>query len=119
MPLSLLHTIFGEFVDNAENYVPTPDDVPFFLAFVETMVNVYEAEDDRRDTILSIFEKHKMYLKPTSIGKFGTDGDLSSGKFKFSIFEFTDEIGTTGAEPFFSSHPRLPRGNMEIFWSTS
>ena len=101
LPLSLLHPIFGEFVDDAENYVPTPDDVPFFLAFVEAMANVYKVEDSRRDTVLSIFENHKMYIKPTSIGKFSTDGDLSSGKFRFLIFEFKNEIGAKAAEPFF------------------
>ena len=77
--------------------MPTPDDVPFFLAFVEAMANVYKVEDGRRDTLLSIFENHKMDIKPTSIGKFGTDGDLSSGKFRFSIFEFKNEIGATAA----------------------
>jgi hypothetical protein len=101
--LSLFHRIFGEFVDDAENYVPTPDDVPFFLAFVEAMANVYKLEDGRQDTVLDIFEKHKMYIKPTSIGKFGTDGDLSSGKFRFLIFEFEIEIGAGGAEPFFQA----------------
>jgi hypothetical protein len=83
--------------------VPTPDDVSFFLAFVEAMANVYSKEDDRRDTVLNIFEAHKMYIKPTSIGKFVTDGDLSSGKFRILIFEFKNEIGATGAEPFFQA----------------
>jgi hypothetical protein len=103
LPLSLLHPIFGEFIDDAENYVPTPDDVPFFLAFVAAMANVYKVEDGRRDAVLSIFENHKMYIKPTSIGKFSTDGDLSRGKFRYSIFEFKNEIGATGAEPFFQA----------------
>jgi hypothetical protein len=103
LPLSLLHPIFGEFVDDAENYVPTPDDVPFFLAFVKAMVDVYKVEDGRRLTVSEIFENHKMYIKPTSIGKFGTDGDLSSGKFRYAIFEFKNEIGATGAEPFFQA----------------
>jgi hypothetical protein len=102
LPLSLLHPIFGEFVDDAENYVPTPDDsdVPFFLEFVQAMANIYKLENDRKDTVLSIFENHKMYIKPTSIRKYKTDGDLSSGKFRCLIFEFKGEIGSLGAEPF-------------------
>ena len=67
------------------------------------MANVYKTEDDRRDTVLGIFEKHGMYIKRTSIGKFGTDGHLSSGKFKILIFEFKNEVGATGAEPFFQA----------------
>ena len=100
LPLSLLHPIFGEFVDDAENYVPTPDDVPFFLEFVEAMANIYKGEDSRKVTVLNIFEKHKMYIKPSSIGKYITDGDLSSGEFRSLIFEFKNEIGSTAAEPF-------------------
>jgi hypothetical protein len=103
LPLSLLHPVFGEFIDSAKNYVPTPDDVLFLLAFVQAMVNVHKVEDSRRDTVLTIFEKFKMYVRPTSIGKFVTDGDLSSGKFRFLIFEFENEIGATGAEPFFQA----------------
>jgi len=100
LPLSLLYPILGEFVDDAENYLLMPDDVPCFLAFVEAMVNVYKVEDSRRDTVLSISENHKMYIKLTLIGKFSIDVDLSSGKFRFSIFEFKNEIRATAAEPF-------------------
>jgi len=39
--LSLLHP---EYVDNADNYVPTPDDVQFLLAFVQAMANIYKVE---------------------------------------------------------------------------
>ena len=108
--------MFEEIIDDAENYVPTLDDVPFFLAFVEAMANVYKVEDSRRDTVLSIFENHKMYIRPTFIGRFGTDGDLSSGKFRLSIFEFKNEIRATAAEPFFksSSTTSRQRGNFPV-----
>ena len=103
LPLSLLHPVFGEFVDDAENYVPTPNDVPFFLEFVQAMANVYKVENKRRETVLTIFQKYNMHINPTSIGEFRTDGDLSSGKFRYLIFEFKNEIGATGAEPFFQA----------------
>ena len=46
--LSLLHPIFGEYVDDADNYVPMADDVQFLLAFVQVMANIYEVENERR-----------------------------------------------------------------------
>ena len=103
LPLSLLHPIFGEYVDDADNCVPTPDDVQFLLAFVKAMANVYERESDRRKTILTIFDDHKIPIKPTMIGDFTTDGDLSIGNYRFLIAEFKNEIGSKGAEPFFQS----------------
>ncbi|KAJ3499972.1 hypothetical protein NLJ89_g9993 [Agrocybe chaxingu] len=103
LPLSLLHPIFGEYVDDAENYVPTTDDVKFFLAFVQAMANIYKREDGRQETLLTIFDDHKIPIKPTMIGRFTTDGDLSIGKFRFLIAEFKNEIGSTAAEPFFQA----------------
>ena len=83
--------------------MPTPDDVPFFLEFVEAMANIYNVEDARMDTVLSIFENHEMYINPTSIGKYSTDSDLSSSEFKCLIFEFKNEIGSLAAEPLFQT----------------
>jgi len=53
--LSLLHPVFGEYIDDAENDVPTPDDVQFFLAFVQAMANIYKVEEGRQEALLSIF----------------------------------------------------------------
>ena len=64
------------------------------------MANIYKLEDGRQDTVLRVFENHKMYIKPTTIRKYRTDGDLSSGEFRYLIFEFKNEIGSAGAEPF-------------------
>jgi hypothetical protein len=49
LPLTrlLYPTVFGEDVDNAENYVLTPDDVQFCLEFVQDMVNTYNVTGGR------------------------------------------------------------------------
>ena len=36
------------------------------------MVNIYNAEDGRKDTLLTVFDDHKIPIKPTMIGKFTT-----------------------------------------------
>jgi hypothetical protein len=103
LPLSLLHPIFGEFVDDAENYVPTSDDGQFLLAFVQAMANIYKLEDGRKETLLAVFNHYNIPIKPTMIGRFTTDGDLSIGSFKFLIAELKNEIGSKAAEPFFQA----------------
>ena len=45
LPLSLLHPIFGEYIDDADTYVPTSDDVQFLLAFMQAMANIYKVEN--------------------------------------------------------------------------
>ena len=61
--------------------MPTSDDVQFLLAFVQAMANIYKLEDGRKDTLLTVLDDHNIHIKPTMIGGFTTDGDLSIGSF--------------------------------------
>ena len=72
LPLSLLHPAFGA----AETYVPTSDDAKFLLAFEKAMMDIYGVEDDRKNACLKVFDDHRIPIKPTTIGRFTTDGDL-------------------------------------------
>jgi hypothetical protein len=103
LPLCLLDPIIGKFVDEAENYVATPDDIQFLFAFVQVMANIYRSERDRRTILRNIFNSFEIPIERTRIGKnLLTDGDLSIGPYRFLIAELKDEIGSTvtGAEPF-------------------
>ena len=101
LPLNFLHPILGEYVDDAVNYMPTSDDVQFLLVFVQAMVDIDKLEDGQKETLLTVFNDHKMPIKPMMIGKFTTDGDLSIGSFRLLIVEFKNEIRSKAAEPFF------------------
>ena len=103
LPPTLLHPVFGNFIDDAENSIPTADDVKFLHAFVAVMRNIYDEEHIRKETVLKLFRKHGMDAKPTMIGNFTTDGDLSIGEFRLLIAEFKNEVGSKGAEPFFQA----------------
>ena len=103
LPLTLLHPIFGQFVDDAENYVPTPVDAQFLLAFVEGMVNIYATEKMRQNILLKVFNDHDILMKPTGIDRFITNGDLSVGKYRFLIAKIKNEVGSSGAEPYFQA----------------
>ena len=65
--------------------------------------NIYDEEHKRKETVLKLFRKHGMDAKPTMIGKYTTDGDLSIGEFRLLIAEFKNEVGSKGAEPFFQA----------------
>ena len=67
------------------------------------MRDIYDEEDKRKEAVLKLFRKHGMDTKPTMIGKFTTDGDLSIGEFRLLIAEFKNEVGSKGAEPFFQA----------------
>jgi hypothetical protein len=103
LPPTLLHPVFGKFIDDAENCIPTEDDVHFLRAFVAVMRDIYDEEFKRKETVLKLFRKHGMDAKPTMIGKFTTDGDMAIGEFRLLIAEFKNEVGSKGAEPFFQA----------------
>ena len=103
LPPTLLHPVFGKFIDDAENFIPTADDVKFLHAFVAVMRNIYDEEHKRKETVLKLLRKHGIDAKPTMIGKYTTDGDLSIGEFRLLIAEFKNEVGSKGAEPFFQA----------------
>jgi hypothetical protein len=103
LPPTLLHPVFGKFIDDAENSIPTADDILFLRAFVVVMSNIYDQEHERKETVLKLFRKHGMDAKSTMIGKFTTDGDVSIGEFRLLIAEFKNEVGSKGAEPFFQA----------------
>ena len=67
------------------------------------MRGIYDQEHKRKETALKLFRKHGMDAKPTMIGKFTADGDLSIGEFRLVIAEFKNEVGSKGAEPFFQA----------------
>ncbi len=103
LPPTLLHPVFGNFIDDAENCIPTADDVQFLHAFVAVMRDIYDEEHKRKETVLKLFRKHGIDAKPTMIGKYTTDGDMSIGEFRLLIVEFKNEVGSKGAEPFFQA----------------
>ncbi len=103
LPPTLLHPVFGKFIDDAENSIPTADDVLFLHAFVAAMRDIYDEEHKRKETVLKLFRKHGMDAKPTMIGKYTTDGDLSIGEFRLLMLEFKNEVGSKGAEPYFQA----------------
>ncbi|KDR71093.1 hypothetical protein GALMADRAFT_144169 [Galerina marginata CBS 339.88] len=103
LPLSLLHPIFGEYADDAENHVPTPDDAQFLLAFVQAMADIHTMEDSRRKQIRNVFDDHNIPIKRTMIGRFLTSGDLSFGEYRFLLANFKNEIGSQAAEPVFEA----------------
>lgn len=103
LPVTLLHRVFGEFVDDCKHLVPTPADVKLLCDIVEPMVNIYKLEDDRRDKLLEIFQDNEIDVKPSVIGRYATDDNLSYFSFQLLITEFKNEIGSEVAEPYFQA----------------
>ena len=102
MPLSLLDPVFGQFLDDAENHVPTPEDAHFFLQFRHAMADIYDSDEQRRAALEKICTAYSMPIRPTKIGDY-TDGDMSYMVWRYLIAELNNEIGSQAAEPYFQA----------------
>ena len=101
IPSTLLHPIFGKFIDDCENYTPSPDDNKFVWKLSMAMSEFFEDEKARASKFREILRDLGIHASATTIEgtKFITDGDVQSLGFRLAITEVKNEIGSLGAQP--------------------
>ncbi|KAG1905493.1 uncharacterized protein F5891DRAFT_943915, partial [Suillus fuscotomentosus] len=122
LPVTLLEPIFGEFVDDCQNYQPTDHDNDFVWKLSENMSSFHPDELTRMNVFRHLLRGYGIILHSSAIGstKYTTDGHLLSddGNFVQVILEGENEIGSGGAEPFAESilyyHKILKESNAGI-----
>jgi len=103
VPITLLHTVFNEFLEDCENYRPSKDDHLLALTLSHAMSDLYIDEKERQTAFIKVLGGHGIFLEPGEIvgTSFTTDGDLRTAGFPRHIAELKWEIGSKGAEPIF------------------
>jgi hypothetical protein len=101
IPSTLLHPIFGEFIDDCENYEPTAADNKLVWTLSAAMSGFFEDESARASKFREILQDSRFEAFATKIEgtKFKTDGDIQSLGFRRAIIEIKNEIGSGGAQP--------------------
>ncbi|KAM6501181.1 hypothetical protein JOM56_004195 [Amanita muscaria] len=106
IPVMLLHPIFGQFIDDCENYKPTEKDNAFVLELSTAMSKFYLDEAKRADSVRQLFtEKYDIDFVQTVIEGI-TDGDIgrtNRRNLRFAIIDFKNDVGSKGAEPLLQS----------------
>ena len=103
IPPTLLHPVFGEFLDDCEAHKPSPDDYMLARDLVYGMSQYFPDERHRVDKFCEILGKYGIQISGTKLENhptsYKTDGDIQEGEFRFVILEAKNEIGEGGAEP--------------------
>ena len=105
-PITLLHPIFGQFVDDCKNHPLDPKIARFVLDLATEMCKFYKSKGERaqafRDLIL---ERLGIELKAAKVEgtEFGTDGHAYVGFHAYINAECQNEIGSTLADPCLQS----------------
>jgi hypothetical protein len=109
VPVTLLHPIFGQFIDECKEYKPTAIDNAFVLELSEAMSKVYPDEADRGKGIRQLFgDMYDIdFMQTVREGTtYTTDGDVGHNNdrnLSCALVEFKDDVGSKGAEPFMQS----------------
>ncbi|KAI9463374.1 hypothetical protein F5148DRAFT_1313294 [Russula earlei] len=107
VPPTLLHPIFGQFLDDCQQHNPTREDNMFASDLRAGMSQIWQKENERLIAFLSIMRSHGIELRPTTIrtkqGSYKTDADSQEQGCRYIIVEAKNEIGSKGAEPLFQA----------------
>ncbi|KAG0697573.1 hypothetical protein DFH29DRAFT_811543 [Suillus ampliporus] len=104
VPVTLLHPIFAEFVDDCRDLKPTHLDYRFVRELSEKMCMFFSDENARMEAFRTqLADSYDIALYNAGIGAtaYSTDGHLMiGGKFIAVIAKGKKEIGSGGSEPF-------------------
>jgi hypothetical protein len=102
IPLTLLHPIFGQFVEDAKTVAPTRHDYATADKLRREMCEFYPKEADRRHKFCLAFEEYGIHIYAGNIGasQDSTDGHFCKCNHPMLIAEIKNDIGWKGAEPY-------------------
>ena len=105
IPVTLHHSIFGQFVDDCKTHIPTKEDNELAFALSSGMSELYDNENDRATAFRSILRDHGIIIQETFLEgtRCHTDGDMQCNHIRYLILEVKMEIGSKGAEPLFQA----------------
>ena len=105
IPITLLHPVFGQFVDDRQHHTPMMDDNELVLSLSRAMSKFYVDEYARAAKFREILMEHGIMLAASEIegSRCKTDGDLGWKGLCYIILEAKNELGGGGAEPLFEA----------------
>ena len=101
IPPTLLHPVFGQFLDDCDTLEITPEDNSLALRLHITMSGFCHNENERAKIVRDEFSNFGLHFVVSEIGnQFETDGDMHVKEHRYAITEIKNEVCSTGAEPY-------------------
>ncbi|GBE81754.1 hypothetical protein SCP_0401270 [Sparassis crispa] len=103
IPITLLHLVFGQFVDDSMRLTPAAEDYNFAIALRDVMAQCYENEASRVDAFRRVFkEYYGIVLGQTGepLSNSITDGNYRVKAFCAVTGQANNEIGSSNADPY-------------------
>ncbi|EGO25017.1 hypothetical protein SERLADRAFT_438622, partial [Serpula lacrymans var. lacrymans S7.9] len=105
IPVTLLHPVFGQFLDDCQTIDVTADDNSFVEHLAIAMSALYENENGRLEAVDKVFQKYRFHftITKTKTTAYITDADMQSQGHRYVIAEYKNETGNASAEPYFQA----------------
>ncbi|KAF8584004.1 hypothetical protein K439DRAFT_1661009 [Ramaria rubella] len=105
IPITLLHSVFNQFLHNCEHISPSYKDHAFALELAGAMSGFFKSESLRQDSFIEVCRKHGIQLIPEKIPgtDYKTDAAIRCNDNLVVIGELKNEVCTGGAEPIFQA----------------
>jgi len=104
IPVTLLHPIFRQFVDNCRNHQPIQEDNNLALELTGAMSNFFPDEEERAAAFRHILTRHGIPVSPATIRSKGLEfyiyGSIANNGQLVAIVEVREEIGSKGTRMF-------------------
>lgn len=105
IPTTLLHPVFGQFVDDCQTIEITADNNRFAERLTYVMSALYNSESDRIQAVNKELQSYNIHFSISETRQTGymTDADVSINRHCCVIAEFKNEMGSTSTEPYFQA----------------
>jgi hypothetical protein len=103
IPATLLHPVFGQFLDDSQTHVMTKEDNDFIEELANVMSDVYDSEPERVAKVHNVFKSHDINfnLSERVVGTdYVIDGAMSVAGHRYVIAEFKNEAAACSSEPY-------------------
>src|SRR5882762_1328797 len=105
IPITLLHPLFGQCIDDHQQHTPTVDDNELFWSLSRAMSKFNIDEYFRAAKFREILMEHSIMLTVSEMegSRCKMDGDLWWKSLCYIILEAKNQLGGGGAEPLFEA----------------
>ncbi|KAH7908778.1 hypothetical protein BJ138DRAFT_1115536 [Hygrophoropsis aurantiaca] len=101
IPVTLLHPIFGQFLDDSRAHEPISEDNNFVRQLLSEMPNFFNNEKERETAFYKILQAYHGGIVPSSLRSGAqTGGATNVIGHRYMILEVKPEIGSGDADPY-------------------
>ncbi|KAF8836162.1 hypothetical protein BDN67DRAFT_998492 [Paxillus ammoniavirescens] len=102
IPVTLLHPVFGKFLDDCQTYKITAKDNVFIERMRQAMSTLHDDKSDQISKVDEALQSYGIHLNFSKIKKTGheMDGEMTINGHRYLIAEFKNEAGSLSAEPY-------------------